>query len=116
MTLIEDMMVDCVRLVLSSETDGLLGHHNEWTDGDAFRAAILKHPEPAPSLVAGQPESKEQYTVVVPTGTVLGFHEAFRRVSDGATFLVLGDVRDTQAPAQSSVQIAKTTAERWEPE
>lgn len=120
MTLIESMMVDCVRLVLSSASDDLLGHHNDWTDGDHFRAAIIKQTNQASAAYqlteAEQPDLSEQYTVVVPTGTVLGFHEAFRRVSDGATFLVTGDVRDTQAPIQSTVPIAKTTAERWDPE
>ena len=120
MTLIESMMVDCVRLVLSSASDDLLGHHNEWTDGAPFRAAIIKQAisrdPPQPFPMAEQPVIKELYTVVVPTGTVLGAHEAFRRVSDGATFRVTGDARDTEAPAQSSVPIAKTTAERWDPE
>lgn len=120
MTLIESMMVDCVRRVCASESDGLLGHRNEWTDGAHFRAAIIKQTNQAAAAYqtaeAEQPALSELYTVVVPTGTALGFYDVFRRVSDGATFRALGDVRDTEAPIQSSVPIAKTVAERWEEE
>ena len=115
MTLIESMMTDCVRLILTAESDGHAAHFNEWNEGGHFRAAVIKNAQ-LPVTEAEKPALSETYTVVVPTGTALAFHEAFRRVSDGATFRVLGDVRDTQAPGRSSVQIAKVPAERWEPQ
>lgn len=115
MTLIESMMTDCVRLILTAESDGHMGHWNTWNEGGHFCAAVIKNAQQAVTE-AEKPAVSEPYTVVVPAGTVLAFHDAFRRVSDGATFRVLGDVRDTQAPGQSSVQIAKVPAERWEPQ
>lgn len=115
MTLIESMMTDCVRLVLASDPDGHAGRRNTWNDGAHFRAAIIKDQQQQ-TTEGEQPTLVETYTVVVPTGTALGFHEAFRRVKDGATFRVIGNVRDTEAPVQSTVQISKVPAERWEPE
>ena len=117
MTLIESMMSQCVKRVKTSQSDGMLGHKNSWTDSEVtFMAAVIKHTnrtEGSQLTVAEKPDLSETYTVVVPTGTALSFHDVFRRVSDSAIFRMLGDVRDTEAPAQSSVQISKAPAERW---
>lgn len=118
--LILKMMVPCTRRIPSGEEDGLFGHAITYTDGDTFQAAIIKQTGQQPSSYqlteAERPDLAEIYTIVVPTGTALGHYDVFRRNSDGAIFRVTGDVRDTEAPAMSSVQIAKTTAERWDEE
>ena len=112
MNLIDSMMEKCVMLDKTSRPDGLGGFTYAWTDGAEFDATIIKQSSPTVT-VAEQQGVSEQYTVVVHTGVPLDFHDVFKRVSDNATFRVTGYVRDSQAPAASSVQIAKVTAERW---
>ena len=116
-TLIESMMTPCVKLEKTSTQDGVLGHLNTWRpiQDSGFMAAIIRK-ENMQAEAAERPALQEVYTVVVPTGTQLGFYDVFRRESDGAVFRVTGDVRDMEAPAMSTVQISKTTAERWIPE
>jgi hypothetical protein len=114
MTLIERMMVPCTRLYKAGISDGAFGRANTWAPADSFMAAIIRK-ETDRQTEADRPDMEERYWVVVPTGVSLGFHEAFRRDSDGACFQVLGDTRDTEAPAMSSVQIAKVEARRWKP-
>lgn len=112
MTLIESMMVPCHKRVKTSVPDGLLGQTNSWADGAAITAAIIKQ-QNNDGTEAEKPALSELYLIVVPAGTVLAFYDVIRRDSDGAVFRVLGDNRDTQPPAQSSVQITKVLAERW---
>ena len=64
-------------------------------------------------FLAEQQGVSEQYSVVVRSGVPLDFHDVFKRLRDGATFRVTGYARDSEAPAASTVQIAKVTAERW---
>ena len=121
MTLIESMMTECVKRVKTSQSDGMLGHLNSWANsGAAFQAAIIKQANQQAKAyahdTAEKPDLDEVYLVVVPTGTALAFYDVIKRASDGAVFRITGDLRDTQAPEQSSVQIAKTTAERWREE
>ena len=113
MTLLDGMMDRCEMLNKVSVPDGLGGFRYVWTVGAEFDATIIKQGSPTVT-VAEQQGLSEQYIVVVRTGVPLEFHDAFRRVRDGATFRVTGDVRDSQAPPESTVQIAKVTAERWE--
>ena len=113
MNLLDSMMEDCVLIDKTSVSDGMGGFDYVWSDGASFSATIIKNGSPIVT-VAEQQGVSEQYTVVTPTGASLDFHDVFRRVSDGAVFRVTGRIRDTQAPAASTVQIAKTTAERWE--
>lgn len=115
--LIIDMMTACTMRVRTGASDGKFGQTNTYADGATFQAAIIKQTGQQPASYqateAERPVLDEIYTVVVPTGTALHHHDVFRRESDGAVFRVTGDARDTEAPAMSTVQIAKTTAERW---
>lgn len=115
MTLIESMMTECTRRVKTSQSDGHLGRTNDYSNGTTFMAAIIRK-EDQQAAEAERPSHSEEYIVVVPAGTAFSYHEAFKRNSDNATFRITGDPRDTQAPAQSTVQIAKVAAERWEEE
>lgn len=112
MSLIDSMMEQCVMLDKTSAPDGMGGFIYTWVEGAPFEATIIKQSSPT-VIVAEQQGINEQYLVVVRTGIPLDFHDVFRRVSDGATFRVTGDARDSEAPKASTVQIAKVTAERW---
>jgi len=113
MSLIESMMVNCTRLIRTVASDGVLGHEVTYRKGAGFRAAIILQ-KPQQVTEAERPDFHDEYTVVVYAGTALAYQEVFMRDSDSAVFRVTGDPRDTQAPAMSSVQIAKTTAERFD--
>ena len=112
MTLLDSMMERCVMQDKTSAPDGLGGFRYVWTDGAEFEATIIKMSSPTVT-VAEQQGVSEQYSVVVRSGVPLDFHDVFKRLRDGATFRVTGYARDSEAPAASTVQIAKVTAERW---
>ena len=113
MNLLESMMERCVILNKTSVPDGMGGFWYEWVDGAEFEATIIKMSAPS-IVVAEQQGISEMYNVVARSGIPLSFHDVFKRLSDGATFRVTDDARDTQAPQASTIQIAKVTAERWE--
>ena len=116
MTLIERMMVPCQGLKKTGSADGLFGQDNSWAPAGApFRPAIIRKQQ-REGEEAEQPALHEAYTVVVMTGTPLHYYDAIRRESDSAIFRITADARDTEAPEMSSVQIAKASAERWDPE
>lgn len=112
MTLIDSMMEKCAMLDKTSRPDGMGGFTYVWTDGATFDATIIKMSSPTVT-VAEQQGVNEQYNVVVRSGVPLDFHDVFKRISDNAIFRVTGYSRDSEAPAASTVQIAKVTAERW---
>lgn len=112
MTLLDSMMEQCVMLDKTSVRDGLGGFDYVWTEGAQFEATIIKISSPEVTL-AEQGGVNEQYVVIIRSGVPLDYHDVFKRLRDGATFRVTGYARDSEAPAASTVQIAKVTAERW---
>lgn len=112
MSLIDTMMEKCTMLDRQTVSDGLGGFTHQWTDGAAFDAAIVKD-----NTLAGRVAEKdgvtEVYTVTVPKGLTLEFHDVFRRESDGAVFRVTSNIRDSEAPAVSTIRIGQVSAERW---
>ena len=112
MTLLDSMMEKCVTMDKVSRSDDMGGFYYVWTDGAEFEATIIKNSSPE-VIVAEQQGVNEQYNVVVRSGVPLDFHDVFKRLRDGATFRVTGYARDSEAPAASTIQIAKVTAERW---
>ena len=112
MSLLTNMMEDCRILNHVRTDDGLGGYNNTWSDGATFKAAIAKNSSPQ-QLIAEQQGISELFTVVVEEGFELDFHDAFRRLSDGAVFRVTSRTVDSTAHPSSTVRIAKVTAERW---
>lgn len=113
MSLIESMMEDCTMLDRTTVSDGVFGTVPSYVAGATFRAAIIK----ASSIEARIAEKQgvsEVYTVVVPKGVSLEYHDVFRRESDKSTFRVTSNIKDDEAPEASTVKIGKVTAERWE--
>lgn len=112
MSLIDVMMVDCTMMDRSTVSDGMGGFDYVWTDGAAFSAAIVKN-NSIEARIAEKEGVTEVYTVTVPKGTVLNYHDVFKRVSDGAIFRVTSNIPDSETPSVSSFQIGQVTAERW---
>ena len=112
MSLIESMMEPCTLLNRVRQNDGYGGYTESWTDGATFSATFIKNTSPEVTLAEMQ-GANEIYNVVVPKGFTLDYHDVFRRESEGSTFRVTSYTRDSDAPEQSTVKIAKVTAERW---
>ena len=112
MSLIERMMEECIFLNVDDADDPYGSTKPVSQDGDPFSATIIKNAT-TEAIVAEQGE-KPIYTVVTPRSVVLDYHDVFRRVSDGQVFRVTSHSKDSEAPAQSTVPIAKVTAEEWE--
>lgn len=112
MSLIESMMEDCVFLNKVKVDDPVGGYKDSYQDGITFRAAVIKN-STNEVQIAEKSGMSEIFTIVTDKSMVLEFHDVLRRVSDGEIFRVTSRAVDSQAPAASTVQIAKVTAERW---
>lgn len=113
MNLVESMMEDCTMVDKKSTPDGLGGFTNEWVDGAAFKAAIVKN-NTMEAKIAQKQGVTEMYQVTVPKGTPLAFHDVFKRNSDGAVFRVTSNIKDSETPKVASFQFGQVNAERWE--
>lgn len=113
MTLIESMMEPCVMMDKVSTADGMGGFAYTWVEGAEFSATIIKQSSPE-VMAAEMNGANEQFTIVVFGNVTLEYHDVIKRLSDGATFRVLGYTRDTKPPKESTYQYAKVSAERWE--
>jgi hypothetical protein len=113
MSLINEMMEPCKILNRIRQDDPYGSWVDTWTEGASFNATIIKNSS-TEATVAERQGIKEIFTVVTGKGFPLEYHDVFRRLSDGAIFRVTSESKDSEAPARSTVQIAKVTAERWE--
>ena len=112
MRLIDQMMEECRILNRIRTDDEYGGYSEEWTAGATFQAAIIKN-STTDAQIAEKQGIAEIFTVVVQKGFELDFHDVFRRTSDNQVFRVTSNVKDSEAPAASTVPIAKVTAEKW---
>ena len=113
MSLIDVMMEDCVMIDKRTVPDGVGGFVPEWVDGAPFKAAVIKN-NTLEARVAEKQGVTELYTVTVDKGIKLQYHDVFRRLSDGLTFRVTSNIRDSETPSVATFQIGQVTAERWE--
>lgn len=112
MAMIYDLMEDCCFINHSRVDDAFGSSVETWTDGATFKAAIIKN-NATEAIVAEKQGITEIFTVVIEKGFVLDYHDAFRRLSDGQIFRITAPSTDNDAPAASSIPIAKATAEKW---
>ena len=112
LNLIESMMDDCVFLNKVKVDDPVGGYKDDYQDGITFQAAFIKN-STTDVQIAEKSGMSEIFTIVTDKSMVLEFHDVLRRVSDGEIFRVTSRAVDSQAPAASTVPIAKVTAERW---
>lgn len=113
MSLIDVMMESCVMVDRRTVPDGTGGFNYEWVDGAQFRAAVVKN-NTLEARVAEKQGVTELYMVTVDKGIVLQYHDIFKRLSDGLTFRVTSNIRDSETPSVATFQIGQVTAERWE--
>lgn len=113
MSLIDSMMTPCTMVDKTTVEDDVGSFKQVWKDGAKFNAAIVKN-NTLDAKVAEKSGVTEVYTVTVAKGTPLEFHDIFRRESDGQIFRVTSNIKDSEAPAVSTIKTGSVSAERWE--
>ena len=112
MSLIDEMMEDCVMLDRLTADDGLGGFTYEWQEGAHFKAAIVKN-STMEARIAEKQGVTELYTITVYKGMHLEFHDVFKRLSDNSTFRVTSNIPDSETPERATFQIGQVTAEKY---
>lgn len=113
MSLMDDYIASCVKLVMESEADGEGGFSTTWKDGPSFQAVISLES----SSEATKAEKKSEastYIVTVTRALDLNYHDVFKRVSDGKILRVTSDGTDKKTPASAWLDMRQVTAEEWE--
>lgn len=113
-TILPGMMKRCTRLEkVDNGPDGQFGRRITYQPGASFDALIRKDATPE-AVEAEARTHKERYTVVVKKGVRLDYDEIIVRDADGLTLRLTSSTLDSEAPAVSTIPIAKAEAERWE--
>lgn len=111
--LITYMMTPCVLMEKKRTPDGEGGFLVQWAEGADFDAVIV-HDQTMQARIAEKEGVTSVYTVTTRRGTLLEYHDVFKRVSDGAVFRVTSNGGDKKSPEFGTLDIAQVTAERWE--
>lgn len=114
MSLLSDAMTLCAFLDKKKTPDGEGGYTNTWTEGATFKAAIVFDTS-IEARTAEKSGVSSLYTVTVPNGLQLEYHDVFRRLSDGKIFRVTSDGDDKKTPSAASFKVSQVTAEEWIP-
>lgn len=112
MSLLNDSMVACVLMDKVRTPDGEGGYTVVWNDSVEFDAAIV-FDSSINARIGEKAGVTSLYTVTLPRGIRLDFHDVFRRLSDGKVFRVTSDGDDKKTPARASFQFSQVTAEEW---
>ena len=112
MALIYDIMQKCHIIDTVTSDDAYGGGLKSYRVGASIDAAIIKN-STTEAIVAEKQGLTEIFTVVTRSGSLLDYHSIIRRDSDSEYFIITSREKDSEAPAQSTVQISKVTAERW---
>lgn len=113
MSLVDDYIASCVKLVRESEADGEGGFSTVWKDGPSFKAVITL----ASLSEATKAERKSEtstYTVTVARAIDLQYHDVLKRLSDGKVLRVTSDGTDKKTPKSATLDMRQVTAEEWE--
>ena len=112
MALIYDIMSDCHMIDKVTRDDPYGGVVPGYQVGASFLAKVIK--DSSTEATVAEKQTSTEFFKVVTKGVKLDYHDIFRRDSDNEYFIVTSRQKDSEAPAQSTIQIAKTTCERWE--
>lgn len=114
MSLLSESMASCVFLNKNKVSDGEGGYIVSWTEGAQFEAAIV-FDSSMEARAAEKAGVTSLYTVSVPKGLSVEYHDVFKRLSDGKIFRATSDGDDKKPPQSASFQISQFTAEEFEP-
>ncbi len=110
--LMNDFASACTVMVKVSHDDGEGGKVSAWTEGESFTASIT-HDQTIQARVAESEGMTSTYTVTTDKGFQLGFHDVFKRDSDGKVFRVTSEASDKHTPARATFQVCQVTAQEW---
>lgn len=108
----ETFFQDCTMLAKTTTSDGQGGVTTEWTNGDTFKAAIVKT-NTAVERVAEKQGVKASYKITTSINTNLKFHDVFKRNQDNKKFIVVSDFTDSQPPEFATFKFNQVFAEEW---
>lgn len=112
MSLLDEAMERCVLLDKSRSPDGEGGFIENWTESVEFDAAIT-FDSSMQARIGQKSGVTSLYTVTLPRGVRLDYHDVFKRLSDGKIFRVTSDGDDKHTPPSASFQFSQVTAEEW---
>lgn len=113
MSLLDDMMYDCVFLDKQRADDGYGGYKTVWTEGIGFKAAITFDTS-LEARIADVQGVTSLYTITTQKSLALEYHEVFKRLSDNKIFRVTSDGDDKFTPKSAGLDMRQVTAEEWE--
>ena len=114
MSLLSNAMEKCVFLNKRRVNDPEGGYITEWEEGAEFDAAIV-FDNSMEARTAEKAGVSSRYTVSVPKGIQLEYHDVFKRQRDNKIFRVTSDGDDVRTPNVASFQIAQVSAEEFDP-
>jgi hypothetical protein len=112
MALIDCIMEPCVFMVPKRTPDGSGGYNPTWTEGERFKAAIIRDTS-TEARIAEAAGTVDVYTVTVSRSVHLEYHAVIKRLSDGKIFRITSDNAEKKTPACSALDIAQSSAEAW---
>lgn len=114
MSLLSNAMEKCVFLKKRRVNDPEGGYITTWEEGAEFEAAVV-FDNSMEARTAEKAGVASRYTVSVPKGIQLEYHDVFKRQRDNKIFRVTSDGDDVQTPNVASFQIAQVSAEEFDP-
>lgn len=112
MSLIDAFEGPCVVMDRAEVPDGEGGFTTAWREGAEFKAAIVKDTS-LEARIAERDGLANTYTVTASVDAGLGFHDVFKRKSDGQVFRVTSNGDDRRTPPVASFEFEQVGAEEW---
>lgn len=109
MSLIDESMTPCVKMIWGQRPDGEGGLVNGYVDGPLFEAAVVLDTS-TETRIAQQQGLTSVYTVITRRKDTPAYREIFKRLSDGTYFRVTSDAKQT--PRNAGLDMAMATAEK----
>lgn len=112
MSLFADRMEPCRKVERKRVPDGEGGFTSSWVPGARFRASVV-HDASNEARIAERQGVASGWTVTT-SGFSLGYHDVFKRESDGKTFRVTGAEKDGETASVATFSFTRLPAEAWE--
>lgn len=114
MSLIQEMMEDCVIMNKAKVSDGEGGHITTWTEGAEIKVAITQDTSMT-VRIAEKDGFTNSYTLTMAKENALEYHEVIKRIRDGLILRVTNDNKEFPSVASNMLNsYTQVTAERWE--
>ena len=113
MSLLTELMDECVMLDKTTVPDGYGGYIPRYVDGAEFMA-VITFDTSMEARTAEKSGVTSLYTVTTGKEMTLEYHDVFRRLKDGKILRVTSDGDDKHTPESASLNMRQVTAEEWE--